>query len=133
MINILFNILFVTRDIINQESLQKSDMDSDDSKLSKSTADLSLKSAENDICPLSQKRLSEIDSNHRLTIWDEKHAITVDSNFIIDFIQSELNRNHSIFEIKLEAFTAQGSAISIVLNDSVWFNCLLRQHKSITL
>ena len=92
-----------------------------------------LQFADNDICPFSKKPVSDISINDRLIIENKTHTVIVDSNYILDFIQSELKRNCLIFEIVLNAITATGSHVFIVLNESVWSRCLLSRHKSIIL
>ena len=105
----------------------------DSSSFYKITKSKPLKFADNDICPFSKKPVSDISINDRLIIENETHTVIVDSNYILDFIQSELKRNCLIFEIVLNAITATGSHVFIVLNESVWSRCLLSRHKSIIL
>ena len=98
--------------------------------LARSSTPISLISADNIIDPFSQKKVSDIALVDRLVISNEKNVIIVDSNYIIYFIESQLNQDQLIFEIYLNGTKANGSPISIVLNNFVWYNCLLRQHKS---
>lgn len=47
---------------------------------------------ENQVCPLSNQHVSEIYPIDQLTIANDAHSITVDSNYIIGFIESQLNK-----------------------------------------
>ena len=49
---------------------------------------------EDQICPLSQKKVSEIQPIDRLTISNDTFTIIVDSNFICDFVDSQLNQGN---------------------------------------
>lgn len=62
------------------------------SKQNKKSLESEHKLLENQICPLSQKKVSEIQPIDLLTISNDTFAIIVDSNYICDFVDSQLNQ-----------------------------------------
>lgn len=119
--------------------------------LSELTSKLSLREVENKVDPFSQEEVAKIDSKDRLIISNDAHSIMVDSNYIIDFIESQLNeglnlfqnsiilkrlaikiiiidKGNSIFDIELKT-VVETSTLSILFTSDVWSRCLLRKHK----
>lgn len=65
-----------------------------------SLLDSKLSLRENQVCPFSQEEVEKILPDDRLTISNDMHLIIVDSNYISEFIESQLNQGW----IKLKSY-----------------------------
>jgi hypothetical protein len=83
----------------------------------------------NVVCPISLTNVTNINQNDRVEIFDNEKCIIVHYEYITKFIESQLAKFISIFEIEIESSDIKKVSYSIKLSSSVWARCLLRKHK----